>query len=324
MKKEKNKKKIIIILTITALLLTMGILSCVVIDSIFNISGTILEEHKEKKELEELKEKSEKILKVTNEYSKNKDYIFVQKTTKNEVESYQDLLNVIYSVFDNRIEKIYVVCSTNYIECSDDITKISNDSNLLSNINNFVHPYNTYTKIGIYTTPTNEITINVTYKYTKEDINKIEIKANEIIKEYIKDDMTDYDKIKTLHDYIINNTRFSCDEEIYGNKIHDARGPLFDSISCSNGYVDLLAVLLDKLGIENSKIASNTHIWNIVKLEDKWLHLDAAWDDPIDKNNPDKDYLLYDFFLKNTEEWLSKNNEGLIFDQNIYIELSIN
>ena len=49
MKKEKNKKKIIIILTITILLIIMGILSCVVIDSIFNISGTILEEHKETK-----------------------------------------------------------------------------------------------------------------------------------------------------------------------------------------------------------------------------------------------------------------------------------
>ena len=42
-----------------------------------------------------------------------------------------------------------------------------------------------------------------------------------------------------------------------------------------------MAIFLHEFGLDNYKIASDTHIWNLVKLDKKWLHLDLTWDDPV-------------------------------------------
>ena len=58
-----------------------------------------------------------------------------------------------------------------------------------------------------------------------------------------------------------------------------------------------MAIFLNKFKIDNYKIASESHIWNLVKLNKKWLHLDLTWDDPImpdGSNKLEKTFLLID------------------------------
>ena len=91
-----------------------------------------------------------------------------------------------------------------------------------------------------------------------------------------------------------------------------------------------MAIFLNKFGIKNYKIAttpenenSTGHIWNAVYINDKWLHLDITWDDPVAESG--KDYLLHKYFLVTNEE-LQKADEGKVvvtehnFLKNIYSE----
>ena len=109
---------------------------------------------------------------------------------------------------------------------------------------------------------------------------------------------------------------------------------MFEGYATCNGYADLMAIFLSKLGYENYKIAttkeeisyeSNGHVWNAVKIKDKWLHLDLTWDDPVSTDG--KDYLYHKYFLVNNEE-LKKADSGSVnveehnFNKSIYLEFN--
>ena len=71
--------------------------------------------------------------------------------------------------------------------------------------------------------------------------------------------------------------------------------------------------------VENFKVASENHVWNAVKIDHKWYHLDLTWDDPV---TPDgTDLLEYNFFLIDTAKLKEIEKEQHIFSENIYKEL---
>ena len=143
--------------------------------------------------------------------------------------------------------------------------------------------------------------------------------------------MTNYEKIKVLHDYIINNAKYDVERNKNGDSkylSYIAYGPLFEGYATCNGYTDLMAIFLNKMGYDNYKIATTPeeisysatgHIWNAVKVDGKWLHLDLTWDDPISDINVSRDT----YFLIDTKT-LEKINDGTHkFDKAIYKEASL-
>ena len=139
--------------------------------------------------------------------------------------------------------------------------------------------------------------------------------------------MSNYDKIKTIHDYIINNTVYdnikgdfvlgkSNTDSIY--KSHKAYGPLLQGYAICSGYSDAMAIFLNKMGIPNYKISSNNHVWNLVYLDNQWLHLDLTWDDPIVSTGENK--ITHNFFLIDDNALKEKNTEQHQYDTNIYKE----
>ena len=89
-----------------------------------------------------------------------------------------------------------------------------------------------------------------------------------------------------------------------------------------------MAIFLSKMGYENFKIATTNettgHVWNVVKINEEWLHLDLTWDDPVSSDG--KDYLYHKYFLINTEG-LKKADENITskeheFNLAIYNELA--
>ena len=254
-----------------------------------------------------------------NQYYKNNDYEFVQMSNKYVPYSYQGLLNIIYSTLNNGWDTFTFYCPDEYTECLNDISKISKDSTLLSNINNYVHPYNNYSKIGIVSSTTGEITINVTKLYSESDIEKINKGVDEILTNEITNNMSLEDKILKVHDYIINNTRYDIDKN--NENSFNALGPLFDGKAVCSGYSDLMAIFLSKLNVNNYKVASNTHIWNAIYINNEWLHIDLTWDDPVTKNS-DVDTLSHQFFMVNTQKLLEFDTKDHKFDTIIYQELN--
>ena len=132
--------------------------------------------------------------------------------------------------------------------------------------------------------------------------------------------MSTKEKIKVIHDYIINNTNY---DTLKTNNINDATyksntayGVLIQGYGICSGYSDAMAIFLDKFNIINYKVSNDEHIWNLVYLDGKWLHLDLTWDDPIsDKNVTRDNYFLID---TNTLEKLDDNSH--YFNSSIFSE----
>ena len=253
-----------------------------------------------------------------NYYYKNYDFKFVQESNQYVPYSYQGLLNIVFSTLNNGWDNFTFYCPDEYTDCLKDMNKISNDTTLLSNINNYVHPYNTYSKIGIVSNNTGEITINITKLYSDSDIEKINKGVDDIITKYIKSDMSDDDKLLVIHDYIINNTRYDINKS--NDASYTALGPLFNGTAVCSGYADLMAIFISKFGLKNYKVASNTHVWNAVLVNGEWLNIDLTWDDPITKDS-DVDTLQHDFFLVNTKKLLEFDTKDHKFDTTVYQEL---
>jgi len=277
-----------------------------------------------------------------NEYTKNYHFMFVKNSKDYIPYSYNDLLNIVYSVINQGWDEFTFYCPKEYTDCIKDINTLSKDDLNLTHINNFVHPYNSFNTIQTSITESGEITINVNYLYTKNEKTTINNYVNKLITEQYKDDDDDYENLKRIHDYIINNTKYDIERNNNNEskyKSYNAYGPVVDGYATCNGYADLMAIILSKLEYENYKIAttsdeisyeSNGHVWNAVKINNQWLHLDLTWDDPVDdpENGSGKDYLYHKYFLVNTEEMKEADSGNVLveehnFNKSIYQEFLI-
>ena len=275
--------------------------------------------------------KQDPIILTGNEYTKTNDYLYVQKSKDFVPLSSQDILNIYYSIINNHWDTFTFYCPSEYENCTDDVTKISDDAVILSNINNYVHPYNSFTSLKTSIDSQGEIIVKVSYLYNKDQINYINNEISNIIDENYDKNLDEKENIKRIHDYIINNTTYDVNYKSNKDKYtFTAYGTLMHHLATCNGYTDLMAIILSKLGINNYKIAYNPtgdtnedgHVWNAVELDGKWLHLDLTWDDPVGDG---KDYLYHKYFLVTTDE-MKEADSGSIqviehdYDKHIYQE----
>lgn len=273
--------------------------------------------------LEEYIYTEEIILGTDNEYKRDYDYSFIQTTDNFVPQNRQDLLNIIYTFLDSGWEEFSFYCPEEYENCIPTIEEITGNKELLSTINNFVHPFNSYQKIFINIDSRNKITLINQKTYSQEQINIINQKVDYIISQLIKPEMTNYEKIKTLHDYIINTTVYdkvrADDVNVNSGYLsHTAYGVLISGKGICGGYSDAMAILLNRLNLNNYKISSLNHVWNFIKLDTGWVHLDLTWDDPI--VNTGENILTHNFFLINTFTLEQKLTTQHTFNKNIYSE----
>lgn len=263
------------------------------------------------------------IINPKNEYYKDYDFLFIKTTDNYTPYSYNDLLNIFYSVINNGWDEFTFYCPSEYSDCINDVELISNNQVLLSQINDFASPFNSFDEINTLYDETGEITISLNNTYTKEEQNIINEKLDSIISSNINDSMTLEQKLKSLHDYIINTTKYDIDKNNTGESIYHsstAYGALIEGFATCNGYADAYALILDRLRVKNYRITSDTHIWNAVYFNDEWLHIDLTWDDPVSESG--KDYLEHNYFLVDNDT-LEKEDGTLVdhkFPKAVYLE----
>ena len=263
--------------------------------------------------------KKEFIIAKANEYYLENDYSYLNNYT-DDVSNREELLNYIYYVINTGSDYADGSCTKEYTDCITDLQEIADDEDMLTIINNFVHPFNSFKTISFTYNNKGDFSLAIEHVYSKEEVAEINYIVDNKIKDLITSSMTTQDKIKTIHDYIINNTEY---DKLKGDNIYDttyksntAYGVLFQGYGICSGYADTMAIFLDKLDIKNYKISNENHIWNLVYINGMWKHLDATWDDPISEYNANRDT----YFLISTEE-LSKLDDGThTFDKNIYKE----
>ena len=257
-----------------------------------------------------------------NEYSKKTNYEYVQITNDLTVNKKEEIKYIFYTILDSGVKSFSFYCDTEYKECDNDIKTFFNDKDILSNINNFVHPYNSFKNIRISVTNYGKITLDISHLYNQDEITVINDQIDTFIKENINDTMTNNDKIKVFHDYIINNTKFDTAIENSLDRLNSssytAYGLLIDHLAICGGYTDTMAIYLNKLNIKNYRISTTEHVWNLVNLDNSWLNLDVTWDDPVTSDG--SDMLMYDYYLISTSDMLNKDTTQHNFNQDIYIE----
>ncbi len=256
----------------------------------------------------------------SNEYTYNNDYYYVKKSSDFIPYSKQDLYNIFYSILDNGYETFTFYCPSEYTLCIEDVEDLAGNQEAITDIGNFVHPYNNFTDIEVVTDTLGEVDIIVNRTYTEEMKSTINEKLDSIFDSIIPSDMDIYDKILTLHDYIIDNVTY--DTEDVSDNSGNAYGALIDGKAKCAGYADAMAIALARLNVKNFKVASEKHVWNALYLGDEWTQIDLTWDDPIVEGDISiTDNIRHKFYMIDTETLLSYDTEEHSFDDNVYIEL---
>lgn len=139
--------------------------------------------------------------------------------------------------------------------------------------------------------------------------------------EIIRDGMSDEEKVKAIHDYLISHCAYALDRDV--NLYSTADVLLKEGMSQCQGYSEAFAALCLLSGVESRVISGSStfgfgegaHAWNQVKINYIWYHIDVTWDDPI----PDQPGLIrYDFYLKGdfmmqqTHQWCSYFEECFV------------
>ena len=259
---------------------------------------------------------------IDNEYVKNINYEFVNQYKNYEITNKDNIKNAIYTYLDHGWDKYTMMCENKYKECQTDVKIIANDNNYLTSISNFTHPYNTFTKFNTSIGSNGIIIFEKIKRYSKEEIDETNKMVDKIYNENYDESKNVRDNIKIFHDYIINHTKYDTkykkDEINYNSTSSTAYGTLKNGVAICTGYTEAMQLFLEKLNVKNYRISSNTHEWNLVFVEGKWLHLDLTWDDPLVSDGSDT--ITDKYFLIDTNTLSSFNDGEHDFDKDIYKE----
>jgi len=256
--------------------------------------------------------KSDLVIKEPNSYKV--DYTFENFNYKISYVPYnkEELIDIYFNVLNNGYNEFTFYCPKEYKNCTKDVESIGNDSKLMSNINNYVHPYNSFKTIKTKVSSNNEITLEIQKKYSEEKINKINELVNNVISELDLNNIDDLTKIERIHNYILNHTVY--DKNTNNFDINSAYGSLIEGHAVCSGYADAFSIFMNIYKIPNIRVSSENHLWNLVYINGKWLHIDLTWDDS-ENNKYDNNY-----FLITKEKLFSLDTKEHNFDESFFIE----
>ena len=95
---------------------------------------------------------------------------------------------------------------------------------------------------------------------------------------------SDLEKVLWVNDYICDTYQYDYE---YVNDPVNVRDDLYSMVHYKSGtcqgYTKLFKAVMDKLGIECSFSSSSqiSHVWNIVKVDGNWYHIDVTWNDNL-------------------------------------------
>lgn len=256
--------------------------------------------------------KNDLVIKEPNSYKV--DYTFENFNYKISYVPYnkEELIDIYFNVLNNGYNEFTFYCPKEYKSCTKDVESIGNDSKLMSNINNYVHPYNSFKTIKTKVSSNNEITLEIQKKYSEEKINKINELVNNVIIELDLNNIDDLTKIERIHNYILNHTVY--DKNTNNFDINSAYGSLIEGHAVCSGYADAFSIFMNIYKIPNIRVSSENHLWNLVYINGKWLHIDLTWDDS-ENNKYDNNY-----FLITKEKLFSLDTKEHNFDESFFIE----
>ncbi len=118
----------------------------------------------------------------------------------------------------------------------------------------------------------------------------------------VNDNMTDFEKALAIHDYLVLTAEYNSAatehkdgvvNQIEYQSAWSAYGVLVDKTGVCMSYALAYKYILNLVGVEcEYAIINQDHVWNIVKLNGKWYHVDVTWDDPNAFGKAEHTYFL--------------------------------
>ncbi len=185
-----------------------------------------------------------------------------------------------------------------------------------------------YTTIKTYSTTTS---INLTFRYSGtykilvrvKDSNgavasktfNVSVTAAEgldatvdaILNEIIDNSMTDLEKIRAIHDWLVNNVEYDTTGYNSGNiadTSYTAEGLFATRVAVCDGYAKAFTAMASRAGFDVIHVTglgyngtvTESHAWNQIKWNGKWYNVDVTWDDPVVSAGYG-DNLSYEYFM---------------------------
>lgn len=211
---------------------------------------------------------------------------------KHTVNNYEEYCKVIYTALNN-FDKDVTIKLNNYSESTYNLDAVNNVI-----YENFDLDYGIKSVKGtLYSTKSSHI-IKITFEYAFDRERMLsmrsssEAKAKQIVSQVIKPSMSDIQKERALHDYIVNNTSYdykNLEKGTLPEESYTIYGVLINKKAVCEGYAKAMFRLLNMAGVENKVVIGEAdgtpHAWNLVKINGSYTHLDATWDDPVTRTN---------------------------------------
>lgn len=230
-------------------------------------------------------------------------------TNLNEKSSYSDLYKLVKKEQYLGNEKVKIIVknmSKSSIQSINDI--------ILKKFNQYVFTHSS----GIYTTWFQDdqsgygvINIYFIYDADRNKIRESEMAINKIYSNIKHLDGEEY--IKEVNKILALNTVY--DNSLSKHSLYDA---VIKNTAVCDGYSKAGYELLQKkFGEENTMLISNEdHMWNLVKLDGRWYHIDFTHNDPV--TNPHNPEHYTEDFLLLSDKTLKEKSNGRTWDPNVY------
>lgn len=128
--------------------------------------------------------------------------------------------------------------------------------------------------------------------------------------------MSDYDKVITVHDWLIKNIHYEESYNMYQESdkwiLHSAYGALVNGKAVCDGYAAAFNILMERFGVKcvlvdgvtANSIDDEGHQWNIVEIDGKNYHIDVTWDDIniYGGGETENGFVSYQYFLLSDDE----------------------
>ena len=135
----------------------------------------------------------------------------------------------------------------------------------------------------------------------------IDATVDAILREIIDDSMTDFEKIKAIHDWLVNNVEYDTTGYNTGNiaeTSYTAEGLFETRVAVCDGYAKAFVAMAKRAGLDAIRVTgvayngtvTESHAWNQIKWNGKWYNIDVTWDDPVVSGDYG-DNLSYEYFM---------------------------
>lgn len=164
-----------------------------------------------------------------------------------------------------------------------------------------------------------DITLSIDYYNSASEEKQVDSAVNSIVTRIRKMNMSDYDTLKYIHDYICDRTTYSYKAYYDSGRYetaYTAYGALVDDECVCQGYANAFYRICKELGykvrIVNSDPYRGCHGWNMVMLDGRYYFVDLTWDDEI-RDDEDINEMFkgnsYYYFLVDYETLMSMDDD---------------